>query len=90
MGRYKEILQGWIGKLTEQSSGWLNTLGARIKERMEKMSPRRIVALVVVLSLWMGVGGMDSSGVVTETEGEVFGELHRYPPEPPYGAEGDG
>lgn len=90
MGWYKEILQGWIGKLTEQSSGWLNTLGARIKERMEKMSPRRIVAFVVALSLWMGVGGMDSSGVVTETEGEVFGELHRYPSELPYGAEGDG
>ena len=42
------------------------------------MPPRRIVALVVALSLWMGVGGMDSSGVVTETEGKVFGEVHWY------------
>ena len=78
MERYKEILRGWIGKLTERLRGWLNTLGAWIKERMGEMSPRRAVAVVVALSLWMGVGGMDSSGEVTETEGEVFGEVHWY------------
>ena len=78
MERYKGILRGWIGKLTERLRGWLNTLGAWIKERMGEMSPRRAIAVVVALSLWMGVGGMDSSGVVTETEGEVFGEVHWY------------
>ena len=78
MERYKGILRGWIGKLTELLRGWLSTLGAWIKERMGEMSPRRAVAVVVALSLWMGVGGMDSSGVVTETEGEVFGEVHWY------------
>lgn len=90
MAQFREALRGWIEKGTEVVRGRAATLGARIKERMGEMSPRRIVAVVVALSLWMGVGGMDSSGVVIETEGEVFGELHRYPPEPPYGAEGDG
>ena len=78
MGQYKETLRGWIGKVTEAVRGWLAFLGAWIKERMGEMSPRRVVAAVVALSLWMGVGGMDSSEVVTETEGEVFGEVHWY------------
>ena len=78
MERYKGILRGWIGKLTEAVRGWFAFLGAWIKERMGELSPRRAVAVVVALSLWMGVGGMDSSGVVTETEGEVFGEMHWY------------
>lgn len=78
MGQYKETLRGRIGKVTERLRGWMNTLGAWIKERMGEMSPRRAVALVVALSLWMGVGGMDSSESVTETEGEVFGEVHWY------------
>ena len=90
MERFREAWRGWIEKGTEVVRGGAATLGARIKERMGEMSPRRIVALVVALSLWMGVGVMDSSESVTETGGEVFGELHRYPPEPPYGAEGDG
>ena len=90
MERFCTAMRGWIGKVTEAVRGWFAFLGAWIKERMGETSPRRIVAFVVALSLWMGVGGMDSSGVVTETEGEVFGELHRYPPKPPYGAEGDG
>ena len=90
MGRFCTAMRGWIGKLTDAVRGWSASLWAKIKEGMGAMPPRRIVALVVALSLWMGVGGMDSSESVTETEGEVFGELHRYPPEPPYGMEGDG
>ena len=78
MERYKGILRGWIGKLTEAFRGWFAFLGAWIKERMGELSPRRAVAVVVALSLWMGVGGMDSSEALTETEGEVFGEMHWY------------
>ena len=78
MERFFEAWRGWIGKLTERLHGWLNTLGAWIKERMGELSPRRAAAVVVALSLWMGVGGMDSSESVTETEGEVFGEVHWY------------
>ena len=78
MERYKGILRGWIGKVTEAVRGWFAFHGAWIKERMGEMSPRRVVSLVVALSLWMGIGGMDSSGVATETEGEVFGEVHWY------------
>ena len=90
MGQYKETLRGWIGKVTERLRGWMNTLGAWIKESMGETSPRRVVVLAVALSLWMGIGGMDSSEVVIKTEGEAFGELHWYPPEPPQGVEGDG
>ena len=90
MGQYKETLRGWIGKVTERLRGWVNTLGAWIKERMGETSPRRVAVLAVALSLWMGVGGMDSSEVVIKTEGEAFGEIHWYPPEPPHGVEGDG
>jgi len=78
MERYRKILRGGFGKVTEAVRGWFAFLGAWFKERMGEMSPRRIVALAVALSLWMGVGGMDSSGVATETEGEVFGEVHWY------------
>lgn len=78
MERFFEAWRGWIGKVTEVVRGGEATLRAWFKEHMGEMSPRRIVALVVALSLWMGVGGMDSSESVTETEGEVFGEVHWY------------
>lgn len=84
MKRFCTALRGWMGKVTERLRGWMNTLGAWIKERMGETSPHRAVVLVVALSLWMGVGGMDSSGVTAETEGEVFGEVHWY--EPPINA----
>ena len=78
MERFKEAFLEWIGKVTEAIRGWFDFLGAWIKERMGETSPRRIVTVVVALSLWMGVGVMDSSESVTETEGEVFGEVHWY------------
>ncbi len=78
MAQFREAWRGWIEKGTEVVRGGVATLGARIKARMGEMSPRRAVALVVALSLWMGVGVMDSSESVTETEGEVFGEVHWY------------
>jgi hypothetical protein len=53
-------------------------LGARIKEKKGEMSPRRALAVVVALSLWMGAGRMDSSESVIEADGEVFGEVHWY------------
>ena len=54
--------------------------GRFIRQERERWAKdlRRGMAVVVALSLWMGVGGMDSSGVATETEGEVFGEVHWY------------
>ena len=78
MERFFEAWRGWIGKVTEIVRGGEATLRALFKERMGEMSPRRIVTVVVALSLWMGVGGMDSSGAATKTEGEVFGEVHWY------------
>ena len=78
MERYGKALRGRMEKLTETVRGRSASLWARIKERIGEMSPRRTLAVVVALSLWMAVGGMDSSEVVMETEGEVFGEVHWY------------
>jgi hypothetical protein len=73
-----EALRIWAGKQTEGVRGWFASLGAWIKERKGRITPRRALAAVVALSLWMGMGRMDSSEVVIETEGEVFGEVHWY------------
>ena len=78
MERYGKALRERMEKLTETVRGRSASLWARIKERIGEMSPRRALAVVVALSLWMAVGGMDSSVVVMETEGEVFGEVHWY------------
>ena len=78
MEGFGKILRIWAGKQTARARGRLASLGAWIKEEKGRITPRRTLAVVVALSLWMGAGGMDSSGVVTETEGEVFGEVHWY------------
>ena len=78
MEGFREALRVWAGKLTEGARGWFASLGAQIKERMGEMSPRRAVAVVVALSLWMGAGRMDSSESVIVADGEVFGEVHWY------------
>ena len=78
MEGFGKILRIWAGKQTARARRWLASLGAWIKEEKGRITPRRALAVVVALSLWMGAGGMDSSGVVTETEGEVFGEVHWY------------
>lgn len=78
MEGFGKILRIWTGKQTARARRWLAALGVWIKERKGRITPRRALAVVVALSLWMGAGGMDSSGVVTETEGEVFGEVHWY------------
>ena len=78
MEGFRDALRVWAGKLTEGARGRLVSLGVRIKERMGEMSPRRAVAVVVALSLWMGVGRMDSSESVIVADGEVFGEVHWY------------
>ena len=78
MEGFREALRVWARKQTEGVRGWFASLEAWIKERKGRITPRRALAVVVALSLWMGAGGMDSSGVVTETEGEVFGEVHWY------------
>ena len=78
MEGFGKILRIWAGKQTARARRWLASLGAWIKEQKGRITPRRALTVVVALSLWMGAGGMDSSGVVTETEGEVFGEVHWY------------
>lgn len=78
MGRLREACRRWIGKFTDAVRRGDGIVGVWIKERMEEMSPRRAVAVVVALSLWMGVGGMESSGAARKTEGEIFGEVHWY------------
>jgi hypothetical protein len=78
MEGFREALRVWAGKLTEGARGRFASLGAWIKERMGEMSPRRALAVVVALSLWMGVGRMDSSESVIVADGEVFGEVHWY------------
>ena len=78
MERYGKALRGRMEKLTETVRGRSASLWARIKERIGEMSPRRALAVVVALSLWMAVGGMDSSESVIEADGEVFGEVHWY------------
>ena len=78
MEGFREALRVWAGKLTEGGRRWFASLGAWIKERKGRITPHRALAVVVALSLWMGVGRMDSSEVVIETEGEVFGEMHWY------------
>ena len=78
MEGFREILRIWAGKQTARVRGRLASLGAWIKEKKGRITPRRALAVVVALSLWMGVGRMDSSESVMEADGEVFGEVHWY------------
>ena len=78
MEGFREALRAWAGKQTEGARGRLASLGAWIKERKGRITPRRALAAVVALSLWMGVGRMDSSESVIVADGEVFGEVHWY------------
>ena len=78
MEGFREVLRAWAGKRTEGARGRLASLGAWIKERKGRITPRRALAAVVALSLWMGVGRMDSSESVIVADGEVFGEVHWY------------
>ena len=81
MEGFREALRVWAGKLTEGARGRLASLGMRIKERMGEITPRRALAVVVALSLWMGVGRMVGSAALeaqNQPAGEVFGEVHWY------------
>ena len=78
MEGFGKILRIWAGKQTARARGWLASLGAWIKERKGRITPRRALAVVVALSLWMGAGGMDSSESVIVADEEVFGEVHWY------------
>ena len=78
MEEFREALRAWTGKLTEGARGWFASLGAWIKEKKREITPRRTLAVVVALSLWMGVGRMDSSESVIVADGGVFGEVHWY------------
>jgi hypothetical protein len=89
MEGFREALRVWAGKQTEGARRWFASLGAWIKEKKREITPRRVVTIVIALSLWIGTGRMRSSGMVEEDYGEVFGELHRYPPEQPQGIEGE-
>ena len=78
MEGFGKILRIWAGKQTARARGWLASLGAWIKERKGRITPRRALAVVVALSLWMGAGGMDSSESVIVADEEVFGVVHWY------------
>ena len=78
MEGFGKILRIWAGKQTPRARRWLASLGAWIKEEKGRITPRRALAVVVALSLWVGVGRMDSSESVMEADGEVFGEVHWY------------
>ena len=78
MEGFREALRAWAGKQTEGARRWFASLGAWIKEKKREITPRRALAVVVALSLWMGVGKMDSSESVIVADGEVFGEVHWY------------
>lgn len=54
-----------------------NAARDRLKRWSGKMSPRRGVAMTVVLALWIGVGSMSASEVLTEPAGG-FGDVHWY------------
>ena len=57
---------------------WAASVRERIREGMRTVTLHRAVAVVVALSLWMGVGGMDSSAKGEKMAGETFGEVHWY------------
>ena len=78
MEGFREVLRVWAGKQAEGARRWFASLGAWIKEKKREITPRRALAVVVALSLWMGVGRMDSSESVIVADGEVFGEVHWY------------
>lgn len=81
MEGFREALRVWAGKQTEGARGWFASLGAWIKEKKREITPRRALAVVVALSLWMGVGHMAGSAALEaqiEPAGEVFGEVHWY------------
>ena len=78
MEGFREALRAWAGKQTEGARRWFASLGAWIKEKKGEITPRRALAVVVALSLWMGAGRMDSSESVIVADGEVFGEVHWY------------
>ena len=56
MEGFREALRVWAGKQTEGVRRWFASLGAWIKEKKREITPRRTLAVVVALSLWMGVG----------------------------------
>ncbi len=78
MEGFGKILRIWAGKQTARARGRLASLGAWIKEKKGRITPRRALAVVVALSLWMGAGGMAGSSVLlpAETGEEVYGEPH--------------
>ena len=81
MEGFREALRAWAGKQTEGARGWFVSLGARIMEKKGEITPRRALAAVVALSLWMGAGRMAGSAALeaqTQPAGEVFGEVHWY------------
>ena len=78
MEGFREALRIWAGKQTEGARRWFASLEAWIKEKKGEIILHRALAVVVALSLWMGVGRMDSSESVIVADGEVFGEVHWY------------
>lgn len=58
-------------------------LRRRLRRWVQGIQPRRAVAVVLAVTLWMGTGGMTASGVISPVR-SGFGEIHWYasPPAP--------
>ena len=65
-------------RIKQEARRWAILAWGWIKGLMGEMSPRRALAFVVALSLWMGAGGMTASVRTSDPSGEVFGEVHWY------------
>lgn len=67
MERIGTRIKAWV------AFGWTETV-----RRVRAVPPRRALAAVVALSLWMGAGTMAASVRTQKDRGTEFGEIHWY------------
>ena len=57
---------------------WVVSMRAELARRAGSMTPRRWVAVVVALALWMWAGSMAASGIPPRPAEGGFGAVHWY------------